>query len=220
MILALLLSLLGPPPPPPPPPPNPALLARALAELPTRPSVATVQEAALRRATLAPQGRALAAALARPPSSPRCRSASTCATIRAGSSTRPPTTSNKLSQDLGAGRNLQLRASWDLDRLIFNPDELRAARAALDLANVRERLLVRVTQLYFERQQLLLEITSLPARDGREAIGRHVRLAEVEAVLVGLTGLRFPRPGANGDDAKLRSNSHSGRVPDFDTLPP
>jgi hypothetical protein len=204
---AACCTLLGPPPPPPPPPPNPALLARALAELPTRPSVAAVQEAALRRATLAPRTaerwlrRARAAALL-----PEVQIGLDLRNDQGWQLDQAADDGDELSQDLGAGRNLQLRASWDLDRLIFNPDELRAARAALDLADVRERLLVRVTQLYFERQQLLLEIASLPARDGREAIGRHVRLAEVEAVLVGLTGLRFPRPGANGDDAKLRSN--------------
>ncbi len=200
LTLLALFALLGPPPPPPPPPlPNPALLARALAELPTKPPVAEVQEAALRRATLAPR---IAERWLR-----RARAAALLPEVQVGLDLRSDQgwqldqaadNGDELSQDLGAGRNLQLRASWDLDRLIFNPDELRAARAALDLADVRERLLIRVTQLYFERQQLLLEIASLPARDGREAIGRQVRLAEVEAILVGLTGLRFPRPGANG----------------------
>jgi len=194
-----LLGLLGPPPPPPPPPPNPALLARALAELPTRPSVAQVQEAALRRATLAPRTaerwlrRARAAALL-----PEIQVGVDLRSDQGWKLDQAADDGDELSQDLGAARNIQLRARWDLDRLIFNPDELRAARAALDLADVRERLLVRVTQLYFERHQLLLEIASLPARDGREAIARQVRLLEVEAILVGLTGLRFPPPGASG----------------------
>lgn len=204
MIVLLRLALLGllgpPPPPPPPPPPNPALLARALAELPTRPSVAQVQEAALRRATLAPRSaqrwlrRARAAALL-----PEIQAGVDLRSDQGWKLDQAADDGDALSQDLGAARNIQLRASWDLDRLIFNPDELRAARAALDLADVRERLLLRVTQLYFERHQLLLEIASLPARDGREAIARQVRLLEVEAVLVGLTGLRFPRPGASGE---------------------
>ena len=198
-MLALLLALLGPPPPPPPPAPNPALLTRALTELPTRPTVTEVQEAALRRATLAPQTaerwlrRARAAALL-----PEIQVGLDLRSDQGWQLDQAADNGDELSQDLGAGRNVQLRASWDLDRLIFNPDELRAARAALDLADVRERLLIRVTQLYFERHQILLEIASLPARDGREAIGRHVRLAEVEAILVGLTGLRFARPGAPG----------------------
>lgn len=192
MIACVLLLLLGPPPPP--PPPDPGLLARALAELPTRPSVAEVQAAALKRATLSPR---TAQRWLR-----RARAAAALPTVQAELGLRSDQgwqldqaagDGDELSHDLGAGKLVQVRATWELDRLVFNVDELRAARAALDLADTRERLLVRVTQLYFERAQLLLEIASLPARDGREAIGRHVRLAEVEAVLTGLTGLSFER---------------------------
>lgn len=194
MFLLLLLVLVAPPPPP--PPPDPAVLARALAELPTRPTIAEVQEAALRRATLSPR---TAQRWLR-----RARAAAALPTVQAEVGIRSDQgwqldqaagDGDALSQDLGAGRVLQVRAGWELDRLVFNVDELRAARASLDLADVRERLLVRVSQLYFERAQLLLEIAVLPARDGHEAIGRQVRLAEVEAVLAGLTGLSFARPG-------------------------
>lgn len=190
--LALLHCLLAPPPPV--PVPDPALLARALADLPTRPSVAEVQDAALRRGTLSPKTargwlrRARAAAIL-----PGITGEYGLRSDQGWQLDQAAGNGDELSQDLGAGRIIQVRASWDLDRLIFNADELRAARASLDLAELRERLLVRVTQLYFERQQLLLEIASLPARDGHEAIGRHVRLAEIEAVLTGLTGLRLPR---------------------------
>jgi hypothetical protein len=190
--LALLYTLLAPPPPA--PVPDPALLARALAGLPARPSVAEVQDAALRRATLSPKTargwlrRARAAAIL-----PGITGEYGLRSDQGWQLDQAAGDGDELSQDLGAGRVVQLRATWDLDRLIFNADELRAARASLDLAELRERLLVRVTQLYFERQQLLLEIASLPARDGHEAIGRHVRLAEVEALLTGLTGLRLPR---------------------------
>ncbi len=188
--------------PVPVPVPDPALLARALADLPDKPRIADVQAAALRRATLAPKTaqrwlrRARVAALL-----PTVTGEYGLRTDQGWQLDQAAGDGDELSQDLGAGRAIQVRASWELDRLIFNADELRAARAALDLADVRERLLVRVTQLYFERQQLLLEIASLPARDGHEAIGRHVRLAEVEAVLAGLTGLSFIR----GASAKPRA---------------
>lgn len=192
-MIALLVLLLGPAPPP-PPPPDPAVLARALADLPTRPSAAEVQAAALKRATLSPR---TAQKWLR-----RARAAAALPTVQAEVGLRSDQgwqldqaagDGDELSHDLGAGKLVQVRATWELDRLVFNADELRAARAALDLADMRERLLVRVTQLYFERAQLLLEIASLPARDGHEAIGRHVRLAEIEAVLAGLTGLSFER---------------------------
>ncbi len=180
-----------------PPPPDPTALARALAELPERPDIASVQAAALRRATLDPR---TAKHWLR-----RARAAALLPTVmgevdqRADQGWRLDQSvgdSDALQQDLGAGRVMRLRATWHLDRMIFNPDELRAARAALDLADTRERLLLRVTQLYFERHQLLVELATLSPRDAHEAIGRHIRLAELEAILVGLTGLQFPRPAA------------------------
>lgn len=188
----LAMSLLLAPAPTPVPAPDPELLARAIAELPARPSVAEVQEAALRRLAVGPRAargwiaRARAAALL-----PAVQGEYDQRFDRDVQLDQAAGTADELSQDLGAGRGARLRATWDLGRLVFNPDELRAARAALDAAAERERVLVLVTQLYFERQRLLLEIALLPARDGHEAIGRRVRAGEIEAVLIGLTGLRF-----------------------------
>jgi hypothetical protein len=189
---AILYALLVAPAAPPTPVPDPAALEQALKALPARPTIAEVQEAALKRLALRPQqARRLVA---------RARAAAALPTVlgeydqtidRDYQLDQEAGTADALKQDLGAGRGAKVRATWDLGRLIFNPDELRAARAALDAAAERERVLVAVTQLYFERQQLLLEIALLPARDGREAIARRVRVAEIEAVLVGLTGLRF-----------------------------
>lgn len=191
MIAVLFAMWLWAPPPPAPVPP-PEALAQAIAELPARPTIAEVQDAALRRLAVGPKAarrwiaRARAAALL-----PAVQGEYDQRFDRDVQLDQAAGTADALSQDLGAGRGARVRATWDLGRLIFNPDELRAARAALDAAAERERVLVAVTQLYFERQQLLLEIALLPARDGQEAIGRRVRAAEIEAVLTGLTGLRF-----------------------------
>lgn len=189
---AISVALLLAPAAPPTPVPEPEALARAIERLPARPTIAEVQKAALRRLALQPRSaRRLLA---------RARAAAVLPTIqgeydqsidRDYKLDQAAGTADALTSDLGAGRGARVRASWDLGRLIFNPDELRAARAVMDAAAERERVLVGVTQLYFERQQLLLEIALLPARDGQEAIGRRVRVAEIEAVLVGLTGLRF-----------------------------
>lgn len=188
MVVALVLA----PAAPPTPVPEPEALARALESLPARPTIAEVQQAALRRLAVSPRGarrlltRARAAAVL-----PTLQGEYDQSIDRDYQLDQAAGTADALKSDLGAGRGAKVRATWDLGRLIFNPDELRAARAALDAAAERERVLVAVTQLYFERQQLLLEIALLPARDGREAIARRVRVAEIEAVLVGLTGLRF-----------------------------
>lgn len=187
-----IMLLLRPPALPPAPVPEPAALEQAIAALPARPTIAEVHDAALRRLAVSPRAarrwiaRARAAAIL-----PAVQGEYDRSIDRDVQLDQAAGTADALTQDLGAGTGARVRASWDLGRLIFNPDELRAARAALDAAAERERVLVAVTQLYFERQQLLLEIALLPARDGQEAIGRRVRVAEIEAVLAGLTGLRF-----------------------------
>lgn len=96
-----------------------------------------------------------------------------------------------LRSDAGSQGVIRAKATWELDRLVFNPDELRAARAALDLVEVRERVLVEVTRLYFERLRLLLEREVAPPADLDAAIGSSIRLREIEGLLAGLTGLDF-----------------------------
>ncbi|MBZ5713033.1 hypothetical protein [Nannocystis pusilla] len=192
-VLSVILSaLLVAPAPAPTPVPDPDALERALQALPSRPTIAEVQEAVVRRLALGPRGARRLLARARAAAAlPSVQGEYDQTIDRDYQLDQAAGTADALTQDLGAGRGAKVRATWDLGRLIFNPDELRAARAALDAAAERERVLVAVTQLYFERQQLLLEIALLPARDGQEAIGRRVRVAEIEAVLTGLTGLRF-----------------------------
>lgn len=188
----LLWTLAFAPAPPPTPVPEPAALERALAALPARPSIAEVQQAVTQRLALGPRAARRLLARARAAAAlPSVQGEYDQTIDRDYQLDQAAGTADALTQDLGAGRGARVRATWDLGRLVFNPDELRAARAILDAAAERERILVAVTQLYFERQQLLLEIALLPARDGQEAIGRRVRVAEIEAVLTGLTGLRF-----------------------------
>lgn len=178
--------------PAPAPVPEPAALAAATAALPGRPTVAEVQAAALRRLAVDPRvargwlRRARAAAIL-----PTLQGELDQSVVHDYQLDQAAGTADELSQDLGRGRGARARVTWELDRLLFNPDELRAARAALDADAERERILIVVTQLYFERLRLLLEIALLPPQGGEEAIARPLRIAEIEATLTGLTGLRF-----------------------------
>ncbi|MEZ4426226.1 MAG: hypothetical protein R3A51_00890 [Nannocystaceae bacterium] len=193
MIAALLLLLLEGP-----------VQAPAAAEpakvhaLPRRPTIAEVQDAALAR--LVPFSRRQSRRWIR-----RSRAAAVLPSLRAEFDVdsdqgwkldQEAGAADELSQDLGAGRSLRLQATWELDRLIFNADELRAARAAVDLERERERVLLEVTRLYFERLQLLLETEAAPASDPA-SLARALRLAEVEALLTAMTGLEFPREHAS-----------------------
>jgi len=47
------------------------------------------------------------------------------------------------------------RATWDLSRIVFNPDELQAHAEALRMADVRHDIQSLVIRLYFERRRLL-----------------------------------------------------------------
>lgn len=102
-----------------------------------------------------------------------------------------------LQTDAGSQTVLRAKATWELDRLLFSPDELRAARAALDLADFRERVLVEITTLYHERLRLLLERELAPPTDLDATIATAVRLHEIEGLLTGLTGLEFPAQPQN-----------------------
>lgn len=178
--------------PPPEPPPDPRLLAEALARLPARPSLAEVQRAALRRAAVELDDprrwrrRARLAGLVPTASAQYDHRLDQGWTLdqEAGSA-------DSLSNDGEHQSVLRVKLSWELDRLVYSPEELRVARAAIDLDEWRVRVLTEVTGLYFERQRLLLALDLQPAPSLDEAIELHLRLREVEGTLAGLTGLRF-----------------------------
>jgi hypothetical protein len=83
------------------------------------------------------------------------------------------------------------RATWDLSRIVFNPDEISAHFEALRLADVRRDIQMLVIRLFFERKRLLLE-----AKEPRGEAGaasptgsekRRLRVLEIEAQLDALS---------------------------------
>ena len=97
------------------------------------------------------------------------------------------------------------RASWDLSRMVFNPDEIPAHYEALRMADVRRDIQLLVIRLYFERRRLLSERTESgvnPPTGAAPLTERHeVRILEIEAQLDALSGgllsgARNPRPPA------------------------
>ena len=94
------------------------------------------------------------------------------------------------------------RGSWDLSRMVFNPDELQAHFEALRMADVRRDIQSFVIKLYFERLRLLAEAdppdratgssTSATSSSGTPAAEKlAVRIAEIEAQLDALSGGAF-----------------------------
>ena len=81
--------------------------------------------------------------------------------------------------------HFEFEAAWSLDRLVFDRNELRTSREAQRLASRREELLVRVTQLYYERRRL--QVDALQTPEAPNAIDRAIEIDELTAVLDGLT---------------------------------
>lgn len=87
----------------------------------------------------------------------------------------------------------EIRMSWDLPRLIFDPNTLKVIREAQRITELREQVVTTVTRLYFERRRLQLQALIQPARRAQEAVRRRLRIAELTAALDALTGGRFRR---------------------------
>ena len=87
----------------------------------------------------------------------------------------------------------ECRATWDLSRIIFNPDELGAQFAALRAADARREVESLVIRLYFERRRLKAESAAADANDVAACMRLEVRIAEIEAELDALTAGAFAR---------------------------
>lgn len=197
-LLAPAVDPAGPRERPPEPRVDPRTVARALDRSASGPPVAQLQRAALARAHVDPRAtrgwlrRVRAAALL-----PDLMGQADVQTDRVYVLDQEAGTADALKQDLAGGSGFRIRVSWSLDRLIFNPDELRAARAGLDVLDWRRRVVEDVTGLYFERRRLLAERLLAPPSGVpvSEALDREVRIREIESILTGLTGLEFRPAG-------------------------
>ncbi|HEY2747121.1 MAG TPA: hypothetical protein VGL86_21005 [Polyangia bacterium] len=81
--------------------------------------------------------------------------------------------------------NGSIEATWSLDRLVFDRNEVYASREAQRLAGHREELLTRIAQLYYARRRLQVDVLLQP--DAPSATDRALEIDELTAVLDGLT---------------------------------
>ncbi len=80
-----------------------------------------------------------------------------------------------------------VRASWSLDRLVFNPEGLDVK----SLNSLGETLVREVAALYFSRRRLLASIILSPPEDPEELFFELTRLDEMTSTIDSLTGNRF-----------------------------
>ena len=205
-VLVALVLVLGPPPPPPPaapppgPPPSTVVPPAPVSRCPGAPPTVHRGAPDLRRLH--------AAAVARAPITShttrgwrrRVRAAAVLPDLSVGWDLRldqgydlgqQSGAADELSRDALAANTFRVRADWSLDRLIFDPDELRVARAALDWLDWRARLLEQVTALHAEYVSLLLARRSAIAADpcSPDLAVIDAKLVEVAGHLYALTGL-------------------------------
>lgn len=86
------------------------------------------------------------------------------------------------------GGRLIVDATWELDRLIFEPQEMNVAREAVRMANTRDRVLDDVTRRYFERRRLQIDIELSPPKDLADRVKKELRLQELTADMDAATG--------------------------------
>jgi hypothetical protein len=103
------------------------------------------------------------------------------------------------------------RATWDLSRMVFNPEEIQAHAEALRMSDVRRDIQTLVIRLYFERSRLMLDsgpathatTGEAPTPETRASRGpeKAVRVAEIEAQLDALSGGLFSHWGPERREA-------------------
>lgn len=100
-----------------------------------------------------------------------------------------PGRADTLVRDAGASGVARIRATWELDRLVFNVDEVRASRAAMDHRDWQTSLSLEIARLYYARWRAIHELSL--ATDPAVAAPLQLELFELEAHLHVLTGLNW-----------------------------
>ncbi len=165
-----------------------------LAPFAAEPSVRELQRAAARHAEVQPE---LVRSWQR-----RIRTAAAAPTLRllAGRGDAELQSSVALdgSQRLTVGNGDTWRfegsATWTLDRLVFDREELHLSREAQRVAARREQLGTEVAQLYYARRRLQVALLTDPPANAREAAQARLDVDELTAVLDGLTDGALSRP--------------------------
>jgi competence ComEA-like helix-hairpin-helix protein len=105
--------------------------------------------------------------------------------LRSVSATGQPT--QEVRTDDTGGR-LVVGATWELDRLVFEPQEMAVSREGVRMSNLRDRVLDEVTRRYFERRRLQVDLELSPPTDLGDRVKKELRLQELTADIDAATG--------------------------------
>jgi hypothetical protein len=99
-----------------------------------------------------------------------------------------PESPDQLDLNNYSGARWEVRTTWDLSRLLFDPRELRVSSRSTALQALREKLVERVIQLYYRRVRLVVMSRRETAAGPEEALDRELELRRLTAQLDALTG--------------------------------
>jgi hypothetical protein len=169
-------------------------LDRTLAALAADPTIQEVQEEALRLAALEPRRtRRLLTRVRWAGLLPEVEASLSRGLARDEDLDRAYQDLDELSLATDEDLDFGLSVTWDLDRLIYDPEELRAHREVATQAQRRRELLMAVTRLYYELLLLRAEERAGGEADAGARLEGLVRMAELRALLDGLTGGLYSR---------------------------
>jgi putative alpha-1,2-mannosidase len=86
-----------------------------------------------------------------------------------------------------------LRATWDLNKTVFDPVEVQIRRSVVNASRQRDSLIAEVTKIYFERRRAQVEFLLDEEMNARTRVKKELRIAELTAYLDGLTGAWFSK---------------------------
>jgi hypothetical protein len=92
------------------------------------------------------------------------------------------------AKDENNSGRLQVVGTWELDRLIFEPQEMNVSRETVRVANLRDSMLQEVTRRYYERRRLQVDLDLTPPTDLGDRVRKELRLQELTADLDAATG--------------------------------
>ena len=88
-------------------------------------------------------------------------------------------------------RTYKVRAKWELDKLVMSSERIRVLQEAQDIAKLRDKVLQDITELYFERRRLQVEMLLKPSSDIKKQVRDTLQLQELTAGIDALTGGAF-----------------------------
>jgi hypothetical protein len=92
------------------------------------------------------------------------------------------------SYDRSSDSEVALNLTWELGDAVFHPDAIDVSKEAREVIELRDDVLDEITQLYFERRRVLLQLAALGTDAGEEAARLRLRADELAAGLDAWTG--------------------------------